>query len=399
MKNDSNDNSKWTQSVTLKIIVLTVSGLFLLIPLAMIKSIISERQQLSDNVKKEISFQWAGQQTVSGPVLNIPVLLLSDKKDVEPVKKIYHILPDNLQIRGEIKTEKRHRSIYQAVVYTSTLELTGDFIIPRINPGTRFEILYDQAYYSLGISDNRGLKGDVSMRTDSEAKDAIPGIKDNDIFQSGITFPTEINAKTEKTGFTISLKLSGSEKMNFVPLGKNTKVELNSSWNSPGFTGNFLPVSRTINDSGFTATWLVTNLNRNFPQVWSGNEYNVLNESFGVDFVLMMDHYQKSLRSAKYGILFIALTFLALIFAEFTLKIRITIFHYFLLALGLVLFFSLLNALSEQVGFNYAYLIASSSTIGMIFLFLKGNWTESSGSSHFITTCSVIYIYFHPVIS
>lgn len=372
MKNDLNENGKWSQSAIVKIIVLTVSGLFLLIPLAMIQSIIKERQKSSEDVKKEISFQWAGQQTISGPVLNIPVLVFSDKKDSEPIKKIYHILPENLQINGEIKTEKRHRSIYQAVVYNSTLDLSGDFVIPDINPGTKFEILYDEAYYSLGISDNRGLKGNISIKTDSVEKEAIPGIRDNDLFLSGITFPAEYVTKAKKTGFMISMNLSGSENLNFIPLGKITKVDLRSSWNSPGFIGNFLPVSRKIDDAGFTASWLVTNLNRNFPQVWAGNDYDVLKDAFGVDFVLMADHYQKSLRSAKYGILFIALTFLSLFFAEFTGKVRINIFHYLLLALGLVLFFSLLNALSEQIGFNYAYLVASVSTIGLISMFLKG---------------------------
>ncbi len=84
-----------------------------------------------------------------------------------------------------------------------------------------------------------------------------------------------------------------------------------------------------------------------------------------------VDHYQKSLRSAKYGILFIALTFLALIFAELALKENIHIFQYLLVALGLILFFSLLNALSEYTGFNLAYLISALSTIGLITGFLR----------------------------
>jgi inner membrane protein len=95
-------------------------------------------------------------------------------------------------------------------------------------------------------------------------------------------------------------------------------------------------------------------------------------DSFGTNFVLLVDHYQKSIRSAKYGILFIALTFLALLFVEFSTDSKIHVFHYLQLALGLVLFFSLLNALSEQIGFNLAYLAASLSTIALITTFLKG---------------------------
>jgi inner membrane protein len=126
-----------------------------------------------------------------------------------------------------------------------------------------------------------------------------------------------------------------------------------------------------IADSGFNAKWLVTNLNRNFPQIWSGSVYNPVNDSFGVDFILPVDHYQKSLRSAKYGVLFIALTFLALIFTELAIKEKIHVFHYLLVSLGLILFFSLLNALSEYTGFNSAYIISAVSTIILISYFLR----------------------------
>jgi len=86
---------------------------------------------------------------------------------------------------------------------------------------------------------------------------------------------------------------------------------------------------------------------------------------------MVVDHYQKSLRSARYGILFIALTFLAIIFAELTLRERLHIFHYLLIALALVLFFSLLNALSEHIGFNPAYLVSASATVLLISFFLR----------------------------
>ena len=158
--------------------------------------------------------------------------------------------------------------------------------------------------------------------------------------------------------------------MSFTPVGKTTEVVINSKWKSPGFRGNFLPVERLLNESGFNAKWLVTNLNRNFPQTWSGKAYNTGNDSFGVDFILPVDHYQKSLRSAKYGILFIALTSMALIFSELAIKEKIHVFQYIMVALGLVLFFSLLTALSEYIGFNFAYLTASSSIIFLISFYL-----------------------------
>lgn len=371
MKIEISDNKKWQNSLTIKMMMLAIMGLFLLVPLEMIKSIIRERQKNSENIKKEIAFQWAGQQTISGPVLNIPMKIYPSGKDAEPYKSVFHLMPETLNINGDVQTEKRHRSIYQAVVYTANLKLSGEFIIPEMNTGERSEILWNEAYYTIGISDNRGLKGGVSLRTDSVNIEAIPGLKDSELFSSGISFPSELQIQSKKIQFSLNLKLSGSESLSFSPMGKTTKVKLLSPWDSPGFKGNFLPTERTINESGFNADWLVTNLNRNFPQFWTGNTYNPGNESFGVDFILQVDHYQKSLRSAKYGILFIALTFLALLFAELTIMENIHVFHYLLVSLGLVLFFSLLNALSEQIGFNLAYLVSAVSTIILISYFLR----------------------------
>ena len=371
MNIEINESGKWQHSFTVKMLLLAFMGLVLLIPLQMIKSMIEERQKSSENIKKEISFQWAGSQTISGPVLNIPLNIIPAGKDAEPFRSVFHIMPETLNIKGDVQTEKRRRSIYEAVVYTSVINLSGEFVVPEINSAQKSEILWDEAYYSIGISDNRGLKGAVSLMTDSVAIEAVPGLKDTDLFSTGITFPAKMDSEKKKTGFTLALKISGSESIYFTPLGKTTDVCLTSPWDSPGFAGNFLPADRQIDEKGFTAKWIVTNLNRNFPQSWSGNGYKPEKDSFGTEFVLQVDHYQKSIRSAKYGILFIALTFLALLFVEISTDSRIHVFHYLQLALGLVLFFSLLNALSEQVGFNSAYLIASASTILLIAFFLK----------------------------
>jgi inner membrane protein len=377
MKIEIDENKKWQHSLTIKMVLLAFLGLFLLIPLEMIKLIIKERQKTSEDVKKEIAFQWAGKQSITGPVLNIPVRMCTSKKDAEPYISVFHVMPETLKVRGEIQTEKRHRGIYQAVVYTADLNISGNFVIPELIKDEKSEILWKDAYYTAGISDNRGLKGKIWLNTNGGNLEAIPGLKDPDLFRSGISFPANFSSRPDSLSFTLHFNVSGSEGLSFTPIGKSTEINLLSKWNSPGFTGNFLPVDRKINDSGFEAKWLITNLNRNFPQVWAGSAFNPVNDSFGVDFILTVDHYQKSLRSAKYGILFIALTFLALIFAEMAGKERIHVFQYLLVSLGLVLFFSLLNALSEYTGFNLAYLISSSSTIILISYFLRNLFKKS----------------------
>jgi len=371
MKIEINDNQKWQYSQTIKMVLLAILGLMFLIPLEMIKSVIRERQNNSENVKKEIASQWASAQTVSGPVLNIPVRSMPVNKEAEPTITIFHIMPEALNITGSISAEKRYRSIYQAVVYSAELILSGEFVIPAIPVNEGGEVLWEEAYYTLGISDNRGLRGNIILKTTSSAFEATPGLTNNDLFLTGISFPANIRDSGDVFPFTLNLNLAGSESLNFAPVGKTTEVRIQSQWNSPGFKGNFLPSKRSIDKNGFRAEWLVTNLNRNFPQHWSGESFKPDIDSFGVDFVLVVDHYQKSLRSAKYGILFIALTFLALLFVELSSREKINTFQYFLISLGLVLFFSLLNSLSEHTGFNIAYLLSAASTIILISGFLR----------------------------
>jgi inner membrane protein len=369
MKIEITNQGKWHQSLTVKLGLLAFLGIVLLIPLQMIKLVILERQSAAEKVKKEIGNQWADIQNIAGPVLNIPVKTIPADKDEKPKAMVWHIMPESLDVNGNLDPEKRYRGIYESVVYTSLLHLKGEFIMPELSEARNFQIFMNDAYITMGISDNRGLKGDVTLKTDSATQLAEPGVRDQDLFKSGITFSTSLQTDTKRISFSIDLNLSGSEGIYFTPVGKTTKVHMQSGWNSPSFSGSFLPASRKVDEKGFSANWLITYLNRNFPQSWKGSEFNTSESAFGLDLFLPVDHYQKSWRSARYGILFIALTFLVLIFLEITRKEPIHIFNYFLVSLAIVLFFSLLNALSEQTGFNLAYLISSVATILLITTF------------------------------
>ena len=369
MNAEITNQNKWHQSLTLKLALLAFLGLLLLVPLQMIKEIIMERQLNAEKVKKDISDQWAAKQCFSGPVLNIPVRTIPSEKDEKSKTILWHILPENLNITGIIEPEIRYRGIYQSVVYDSELKIKGYFVIPAEDFLKGYQVLWNEAYYTAGISDNRGLKGKIILKTDSTELEADPGVRDNDIFQSGISFMSPALIPGKKVSIDMSISLSGSEGLQLTPLGKLTSAHLQSEWTSPSFNGSFLPVKRIVDQTGFTADWEVTHLNRNFPQNWTGSAFHPMESSFGLDLFQPVDHYQKSWRSSRYGILFIALTFLVLIFLEITRKEAIHIFHYFLVSLGLVLFFSLLNSLSEQVGFNTAYLLSSIATILMISIF------------------------------
>lgn len=371
MRNENKNEIKWYETLTFKMALLGIMAIMFLAPLQLIKMIITERAENSLNVQQEISEEWGKAQIITGPVLNIPVtrIIFSSDGRINSTESVLHIMPEILEITGEIYPQIRYKGIYESVIYESNLKLSGEFEIPEQKNKADLEIKWEDAYYSLGISDNRGIIKDLVMTSSNNQIDAHPGVYDYDIFTTGVSFPSEILPGITKLEFEIKLGLRGSSGMFFTPTGKSTSVSIESSWTAPSFTGLYLPEKRTIGDEGFSAKWHITYLNRNFPQSWFGNIHKPEEEYFGVNLIHEVDHYRKSERSAKYGLLFIAFTYLVLLFLELSSNQRIHIFHYFLVSLSLVLFFSLLNSLSEHIGFGSAYLISSGATIGLLSLF------------------------------
>lgn len=371
MENSKIRNGNWYETITVKMVIIGFMGLCLLIPLQLVKEVIKERSAYSDEARAEISRSWASSQVVTGPVLNVPgSMYLPEEK--RTVVRTLHILPENINGKVKVTPEKRRRGIYETVVYESEVSLTGSFSTENHGVGDGYLYDWSRAYITLGVTDNKGLTGSVIMNLGGIPYEAEPGTIDGDLFGNGITFqlggtatsPSDLNGE-----FSIGFGLRGSEGLFFSPVGKNTTVEMTSQWPAPSFRGNFLPSVREVTDAGFSASWLVTHLNRSFPQVWSGERYKPEEDAFGVDLIIEVDHYRKSERSAKYGILFIIITFFVLVVVEIRSAERVHLFYYLLSGFALVVFFSLLSALSEHVGFSPAYIISSAATITLLGVF------------------------------
>lgn len=208
--------------------------------------------------------------------------------------------------------------------------------------------------------------------------------------QSGFSTDVDLGEEQEYT-FSFKLDLNGSEALSFTPLGKNTTVNIKSDWDNPSFDGAFLPDHRDISENGFTAGWEILHLNRSFPQVWTGSEHYIDDAAFGVSLLMPVDQYQKTMRSAKYAIMFIALTFLVFFFSEVLNKFRIHPIQYLLVGIALSIFYVLLLSLSEQIGFNLAYLVASVSVIIMISAYAWSIFKHRRNT--IITTASLVVLF------
>ena len=394
--------SIWSNHLFIKPLFIGVLVLLLLIPMTMIESVILERQRTSESATREVQQKYSGEQTIYSPVITIPVIEESTyayvpsavKTEAEvavmevpaeetPVaaasvkkrrtKRVVHILPETLKINGNITTKELKRGMYEVVVYSGPIEIEGTFKLPKKIFETGNPIL-DKARINMGISDLRGIKEQLNLQLGDSVYKLGSGLHDCNMFGSGASSPIVLDADTLDLHFKVSVCLNGSSNLSFVPLGETTEVSLKSNCSTPSFMGTFLPETRTVTDTGFVANWKVLNLNRNYAQIIYGDEamYPVSSSAFGVDVLTPVQHYQKSMRSAKYAMLIILLTFVISFFVEIIQKKNIHPFQYLLVGLALCLFYSLLISLSEHIGFFPAYLIASIMTVSMLTCYLGG---------------------------
>ena len=371
-----NFNEWLSSSIMVKLVSIGFLTLILLIPGAMIQSLITERQLLSLDTEKDISSHWGGNQVLTGPILMIPFKkeqLIDGKTTL--VKAMAYVLPENLRITGVVKSDTRYRGIYKSVIYNARLSLSGNFK-SRDWLALGFDksmVIADEVSLVIGIPDMRGIKNSSILDWNGKKIPSEPGLKNKDIAQSGLTIKIDWPQLLEKDSaeFALDLDLNGSGTLDFIPVGKNTKVDISSPWKDPSFTGSFLPEPRKIDETGFEAHWNVLHFNRNFPQLWQGNAFDMTSSSFGVKFIIPIDQYQKTMRSAKYAIMFLALTFAIFFFVEVINHKRIHPIQYLFVGLALTFFYTLLLSLSEQMSFNLAFVISAVAIITLVTLYSK----------------------------
>lgn len=410
-------------SVLLKLALIGFLTLILLIPSVLIQELITEREGRQEEVNLEISEKWSGSQLVQGPVLVLPYKTISkainpesDKVSSRELVTNIYILPETLNIDTKAEPETLHRGIFDAVVYKTQIKVNGNFSTLEIRKsGINPEmILWDKAKVVIGLSDLKGLDNKPILKVgnvDYEAEPDFTGLK---LFSNNlIVLPDLANTKNSNLTFSFDLNIRGSNQLSFLHIGKNTTVNVRGTWKNPSFIGRYLPEQRDVSDSTFSASWKMPYFNRPFPQQWIEENSNMIAKdstsvnsikaqdilgAFGVKFLMPIDQYQKTYRTAKYAILIILLTFISLLFTELLSKKKVHLLQYVLIGAAMIIFYALLLSLSEQMGFNLAYLIASSATVGLIGLFIQSLLKSRKTALLFAGILGVLYSFIFIII-
>jgi inner membrane protein len=385
--------------------------LALLIPTFFLMYLANERKDRKQEVTNEISNKWSAAQTITGPFIIIPYLpldVIGDQlADVNKnfQKKYIYLLPEQLSIDGKLETEIRYRSIYKVPVFTvKPIILKGKFINNSLTATgiNQANVKWSEAKLCVGISDLKGIKQQTIKWNDATIT-METGLPDNMIAQKGISVPINIDANfaNDTTSFSIELTLQGSEKIYCTPLGSNTDVHFKSSWQTPAFDGRYLPDTENITKNGFDASWAVSKFNRDFPKVFINNDFTataVSQSAFGVILLSPFDAYAQTLRSLKYAILIIALTFFAYFFTEIFQKRTVHPLQYILIGVALVVFYTLLLSISEYLQFSLAYLIAAGATVLLLSWYTQSIFKNTKTVISLALSLSTLYLFIYALI-
>ncbi len=385
------------RSPGIKLLLVGLVALLLAIPLFTVYALVSDRENQSHTAQAAITAGWGGAQVVSGPVLVVPYTRLSTETEtvdgqqrtrtVEVRDELY-LSPLTHSATAKLTPERRGYSIYASVIYQAALAGDARFALPndleRLGV-ERERLLLDQAELRFGVSDPRGLQTDAVVTVDGRKLELQPGR--GLASSSGAGFYGFLAWNGEPLGVKYAYGLRGSRSIALVPRGGNTEWEVTSPWPHPSFGGSFLPDSKTVSEKGFTARYGVPNLalgqalamtedpgppvgiaDASLPPpiavVQDGQ--GGISHAASIGLIEPVDLYSQVDRSVKYGFLFIGFTFLAFLMFDVVGGARVATAEYLLTGAGLVLFFVLLLAFAEVIGFAWAYVVASVAIIGLL---------------------------------
>lgn len=363
----------WMRTLTAKVLGIGLLALLMLIPLLQVHELIAERQQLREATVAKIAQGWGAQQVLGGLLLAVPAQrLVSSTEDPQPKveRSTEMVLADSVAMDVAMTVHTRSYGIYSAPVYVSTVQLSGRFLpedLAQFRHMSSAQWQNDKAELRLLLSDLRGLQEVTELTINgrpsrfASSAERIGGL-------SSVVVPMDLDALgNQPIQFVVKLKVAGTESLQLLPLARTTDVHMQAPWPDPSFVGSLLPQERTVDAQGFSARWHMLDLNRSYGQHWDDKSPFASNDlqssAFGVQLYQPADVYQRNERASKYGLLFIALTFVAFFLLEVLRRLRVHPLQYLLVGAALAVFYVLLLGLSEQIGFDGAYVVAATAVV------------------------------------
>ncbi len=424
------------KSLKLLLRFLTVGGLvlLLLIPLMLIRGLVSDRQHYRQQATERVSQSMAGPQQFIGPLRVVPYtetrftdVATDSGKTVKKTEKVAGYLyqtPKDLRIQGGLKPDTRRIGLYAVRVFEWQAAVTAGF--EPLNLAPVEGRVYGAPTLVIGLADVRGLVGSPDFKLDGQSVTMESGTGSLEGKMSGMhgALPQPAGVSLPASQLVAHLRLNGTQSLGITPIGDQNQITVGSAWPHPLFGGSFLPNRKELRTDGFSADWEISSLassaQAQLSEHLSNGSGSISRRSLGsgydndgkvvahaeesaasgldsidVSLVDTTDIYTQVDRASKYGLLFVVLTFVGFALFELIKRLPIHPLQYLLVGLALAIFFLLLLSLSEHIDFVKAYVISAVACIGLQFFYLSGvlkSWARAAGFAVMLTALySVLY--------
>jgi len=407
----------------LRVLMVVVLSLAILVPLAMVRGVIDERQEHRNQAVARIARSHAGAQAFAGPVLVVPYNeeVAFEEKDAggqtravwRTVQRRWTFFPATLRVEGRLAPATRRLGLHEVRVYEWQAQAAAGFraAIPADADPARPRRI-GRPYLAYALADVRGLVGTPRLRVGGRALTLEEGFGARNGGGVHVRLAPPAAGTRLDLDTRLDFTLGGTESLAIVPLARDNRIVLDSAWPHPRFGGSFLPRAPRIDGRGFHAEWDVSSLatgaqaqflaGQPLPRVDAGG--NTLDarraaagmsvegmDAVAVSLVDPVNVYSQADRATKYGILFVVLTFGGFFLLEMLKRLPIHPIQYLLVGLALATFFLLLVSLSEHVAFGRAYVAASVACLGLVGIYLGAVLRSRARGFAFAAALALLY--------
>lgn len=410
-------------------LALAAVGLGLWWGLAVVQTIVHDRQLRQNQAHQNVSESLSGPQALVGPTLTMSCVESwpgfegtgAERKAVT-LREASEVRVAPRELEAILKTDNqaRYRGLFKVNGYSANVQLLARFDAAALqvpaSTHAQGEVRCALPRLAVSLGDARGIQS-AKVTLDDQALQVRPG---DGAEESRAGLHAELAAPVHPSAplkARVDLVLLGTSQLSMAPIADNQQVTLTGDWPHPAFGGSFLPTHRDVGKDGFKAQWQLSSLATSAQREWlkgaracglaepdgsldgemsGGSNRTGCVETFGVTYIDPVNPYVLSDRASKYGLVFIVLTFVAVGLTEVLRQLRVHPVQYLLVGAGLTLFFLLLVSLSEHIGFLWAYGIASGACTLLLGFYgvhtLRSRWGGVGFGAGIATLFGVMFV-------
>ncbi len=391
------------RSLGLKFLLVCCLAVLMSIPAFGVFGLIMDRTNRAAEVVAEVGARLGGEQTLIGPVLVAPYRAVVNATDADgrPTQQIltgwYAVFAGTGAAEAALDTDVRDRGdLFKVRTYSANVDFRAAFDLAgepsAAPPGAVID--WSRAVLLVGVTDPRGVIEAASVEVEGQGPIPFePGSAYGQVFPGlmGVSTPREsergffgapaggpsmqwlvadVGAFARpgaRFSLSSSVRVTGVQSFSLAAFARTTDLSMRGDWPHVAYYGAFAVEQEAAPENAFAARWSIPFVRRNLADSGVTTDLGGLGAlAVTARFVDPANPYQSVTRSLKYALLFIGVVFLAYFLFEATSDRRVHPAQYVLVGLAQIIFYLLLLAIAERLGFDLAFLIAAAATVLLI---------------------------------